>query len=269
MYFIGGNAYGGAARPSFMAVDIADGSDWRIQDWTTQTTGCEPLIDAAYPGLAYDPAIDRVVGWPGSGDTVYVFDHATKACTARTFPGGPTARAPAAGTFGRFRYVPSLDAFVVLASADDDAYLLRLGDAAVADTTRPQVALTAPAAGTVAGMTTVAASAGDDRGVAGVQFLLDGVALGAEDTVPPYAIAWDTRTAAAGTHALTARARDAAGNAATSAAVQVDVANAGQPPPGVKAGGGHHGGCGHGGGIAFALGLAFIGARCWRRVETG
>ena len=49
-------------------------------------------------------------------------------------------------------------------------------------------------------------------GVVGVQFKLDGVNLGAEDTTPPnpYSVSWNTTTALNGTHTLTAVARDAA-----------------------------------------------------------
>jgi len=62
--------------------------------------------------------------------------------------------------------------------------------------------------------------------VAGVQFQLDGVKLGAEVTTQPYTVAWNTTAAADGTHVLTAVARDAAGNLATSVGVSVRVANA-------------------------------------------
>ncbi len=61
--------------------------------------------------------------------------------------------------------------------------------------------------------------------MAGVQFLLDGSPLGPEDTWAPYEVPWDTRTASDGTHRLSARARDTAGNAATSVTVTVTVAN--------------------------------------------
>jgi hypothetical protein len=63
--------------------------------------------------------------------------------------------------------------------------------------------------------------------VAGVQFKLDGANLGAEDTVAPYSISWDTFTAANGSHSLTALARDAAGNTRLSAGVAVTVQNVG------------------------------------------
>src|SRR5204862_484119 len=78
---------------------------------------------------------------------------------------------------------------------------------------------------------TVTASASDNVGGAGVQILLDRSALGAEDTTAPYAVAWDTTTTSDGSHALTARARDAAGNTTTSAAVTVTVSNADTTPP--------------------------------------
>jgi hypothetical protein len=96
----------------------------------------------------------------------------------------------------------------------------------IADTTAPTVAVTAPAAGsTVSGTVTVSATASDNVAVAGVQLLLDGALLGAEDTTSPYSVAWNTTTATAGSHTLTARARDAAGNQTTSAAVSVTVAS--------------------------------------------
>lgn len=99
------------------------------------------------------------------------------------------------------------------------------------DTTPPTVSITSPAFGaTVSGTITVSASASDDRGVAGVQFRLDGVDGGAEDTVAPYSISWDTTTAANGAHTLTAVARDAAGNRRTSDPVTVTVSNNASPP---------------------------------------
>src|SRR5262245_46197353 len=85
------------------------------------------------------------------------------------------------------------------------------------DTTAPTVALTAPAANTaVRGTVAVWATASDNVGVAGVQFLLDGTTLSAEDTTSPYSISWNTTTASNGSHTLSARARDAAGNLSTS-----------------------------------------------------
>ncbi len=95
------------------------------------------------------------------------------------------------------------------------------------DTTAPTVSITTPIAGAqVADIVNVTADAADDVGVQAVQFYVDGVATGAEDTAAPYGLAWDTRATANGAHTLTARARDGAGNSALSAGVAVNVTNA-------------------------------------------
>src|SRR6266480_3279657 len=101
------------------------------------------------------------------------------------------------------------------------------------DTTPPTVSITSPSSGqTVSGTVTVTASASDNVGVAGVQFLLDGANLGAESTAAPYSISWNTAAASNGSHTLTTVARDAAGNVSpVSAPVTVTVANNAPPPP--------------------------------------
>ncbi len=102
------------------------------------------------------------------------------------------------------------------------------------DTTPPTVSITAPANGaTVKGTVTVTASASDNVGVVGVQFLLDdGINGSAEATTAPYSVSWNTATASDGSHNITAIARDAAGNRSpVSAPVRVTVANNTAPPP--------------------------------------
>ncbi len=95
------------------------------------------------------------------------------------------------------------------------------------DTTAPDVNLTSPLAGsTVSASVSVAASATDNTGIVGVQFLLDGTNLGAERTALPYSTIWDTTKATNGIHILTAIARDAAGNKTTSVPISVSVSNA-------------------------------------------
>jgi hypothetical protein len=96
----------------------------------------------------------------------------------------------------------------------------------VPDTQPPTVSVTAPTAGAVlSGTVTLQAGASDNVGVSGVQFLLDGSALGAEDTTAPYALPLDTTALAAGPHTVSARARDASGNVATAPTVGVTVNN--------------------------------------------
>ena len=120
------------------------------------------------------------------------------------------------------------------------------------DTTNPNVSLSAPSSGsTVSGSISVTATASDNVGVVGVQFLLDGVNLGSEDTTAPYSVSWDTTTASNGPHTLTARARDAAGNTATSAGVSVTVSNGGGGLPADPTPGGLFGHYGEGRGWGF------------------
>jgi beta-glucanase (GH16 family) len=100
------------------------------------------------------------------------------------------------------------------------------------DTTPPTVSIIAPAAdATVSGsQIAVSALAWDNKGVSGVQFLVDGSWLGSEDRYSPWGTTWNTTTTTNGQHMLQARARDAAGNIGMSAAVYVTVSNNAPPP---------------------------------------
>jgi hypothetical protein len=104
--------------------DIAPGSNYAQEDWTGQVTGCDGLMSEVYPGFAYDPKIDKMVGWAG-GDNVYLFDPSTKTCTVQAYGGGPGAQ-NGNGTMGRFRYFPSLDVFAVVNDWQQNGFTLRL-----------------------------------------------------------------------------------------------------------------------------------------------
>ena len=94
------------------------------------------------------------------------------------------------------------------------------------DTTPPTVSITSPTDGaTVAGTVSVTASASDNVGVAGVQFLLDNANLGNEVTSSPYTLQWNTSTTNVGVHTLIAIARDFSGNTASSTTISVTVTN--------------------------------------------
>ncbi len=103
----------------------------------------------------------------------------------------------------------------------------------IADTTPPTVS--ASESGT-SGTITLSATATDNVGVTKVEFYVDG-ALKATSTAAPFATTLDSTTLANGSHALTAKAYDAAGNSATSAAVNFSVNNvvADTTPPTVSA----------------------------------
>lgn len=82
------------------------------------------------------------------------------------------------------------------------------------DTEPPVVSITAPSAGaTVSGSSvTLTATATDNVVVSGVQFQVDGVNVGAEDTSSPYSITWDSLTVVDGSKIITAIATDTSGN---------------------------------------------------------
>ncbi len=91
------------------------------------------------------------------------------------------------------------------------------------DATPPAVAITSPAAGALAGIASLAATATDASGIARVEWLLDGAPLASGPSV-----AWDTFTVRDGRHTLVAVAVDAVGNTTRSAPLNVAVRNA--PP---------------------------------------
>ena len=113
--------------------------------------------------------------------------------------------------------------------ASDPTYTL-YDDVAIAtggggDTTPPTTSVTAPASGaTVSGTVTATATATDNVGVTRIELYVDGALLGSGTTSPTSA-SWNTTTSANGTHTITSKAYDAAGNVGTSAGVPVTVSN--------------------------------------------
>ncbi|MCX2747028.1 Ig-like domain-containing protein [Arthrobacter sp. MI7-26] len=90
----------------------------------------------------------------------------------------------------------------------------------------PSVSVTSPLPGaSVSGTVTVSANAAatSPATVSTVQFLLDGQPLGAPVTASPYTYSWTVGNTPPGTHYLSARATDTAGNTNTAAVVPVSV----------------------------------------------
>jgi hypothetical protein len=102
--------------------DISNSLATGLVDHSRSTSGCTFLSNDR-AGWQYDPVLDRLVAW-SNGDRVEVLDGLTGQCEARTFLGGPTAMEN--GTFGRFRYSPIDNLYVVCNAIDDNCYALRL-----------------------------------------------------------------------------------------------------------------------------------------------
>lgn len=84
-----------------------------------------PAMDEA-PGLAFDAQEKKFVVWTG-GANVYTFDPAAKSFSQHT--GGGTSPGPSVasgGSFGRFRYVPSRNVFVLVNAADQNVFVFRM-----------------------------------------------------------------------------------------------------------------------------------------------
>jgi len=114
------------------SIGIGPGAKYAVQ--VLSTSGCGELAKSASPGLAYDPDLERIVGWPNFGNTVYLFDPTTNSCSSRTFSGGPPDSAhdgqvPSTnGTFGRFQYFPKSKTFVLVNDWNVNVHLLVLSD---------------------------------------------------------------------------------------------------------------------------------------------
>jgi hypothetical protein len=113
---------------SVYTIDLGPNSDYRVKP--VSTSGALTLLnEKRSPGLAYDPVRDRIVAWDGSDigstpDTVYSLDLESGVWAAVQATGGP-AGGNTRGTFGRWQYVPSHDAFVVVNSASENIFLWR------------------------------------------------------------------------------------------------------------------------------------------------
>jgi hypothetical protein len=183
-------------------------------------------------------SVGRVsVGWDPSTDNVGVARYVLhRSATSGFVPSSATRIATVtATTYVDAPLAPGGYFYRVIAedeAGNASAASAQVAGTALADSTSPTVAVTAPAGGaTVRGVVSVTASASDDVGVAGVQFRLDGADLDLEDTSAPYSINWDSTTVTGGAHTLSAVARDAAGNRQTATSVAVTVDNSAPAGP--------------------------------------
>jgi hypothetical protein len=111
-------------------------------------------------------------------------------------------------------------------SATAPARTVTIRNTVVTDTTPPTITITEPGNGQTVSGTALAfsAQASDNTGVSGVLFSVNGTPVGTEDTTAPYGVLVNTTQYGNGAYTLTARARDQAGNTATSS-VLVTISN--------------------------------------------
>jgi len=97
-------------------------------DPTSPSTTGPNLKTSQSPGFVYDPVSDKFVGWDG-GSSVYVLDADTWTWT-QVGPAGDNTVTPTSaetrGTNGRFRYIPSKNAFIVVNRTYENVYFYKL-----------------------------------------------------------------------------------------------------------------------------------------------
>ncbi len=137
---LGGTGYGG--YPRVQVVDLAASPIPRAE--VLATSGATEIEDSDAAGFVFDPVSDRFIAWNGGG-SVYALDVDAKLWT-RLDPKATNAIIPSApeknGTYGRFRYIPSKNAFILVNSVETgvgNVFFYKLSDA-------PGVALPYPQA---------------------------------------------------------------------------------------------------------------------------
>jgi len=115
----------GNGRTSVFDLSSANPGSTQIND---TDSGDLTIKNASGPGFVYDPVADQFVGWAG-GTTVYTLDPATLVWSAvnddpgnSIDPGAPNSN----NTYGRFRYVPNKNAYVLVNATNKNVYYYKL-----------------------------------------------------------------------------------------------------------------------------------------------
>lgn len=100
------------------------GGDFTRETWAT--TGGDAFIGREAVGLDYDPTTDRIVGWRDG--PVWVLDPESREWTSYEVAGAPENGPEDNGVYGRWRYVPDVNAFVLVTRTDTDVHFFKLSD---------------------------------------------------------------------------------------------------------------------------------------------
>jgi len=91
------------------------------------TTGNTEILSMQSPGFQYDPVSDEFIAWHG-GENIYTLNMDNMAWKKiAPAPSNVVIPTPAAkaGTFGRFRYVPSRNVFIAVNRVTENVYIYR------------------------------------------------------------------------------------------------------------------------------------------------
>jgi hypothetical protein len=94
------------------------------QIWTT--TGADAYIQTSPVAVVYDPVADRYASW--SGGPVWLLDPVSKAWSSKSATGAPPNNVLGVtnGVFGRWQYVPKVNAYIAVVGTGLNVYFYKL-----------------------------------------------------------------------------------------------------------------------------------------------
>jgi hypothetical protein len=111
----------------FWAYDI--GRDGLLSQEDIRSTGPQEIVKARMgAGVEYDPVLDKLVCWNGGADVYaldlvgFAWERLAPATGNKAVPGMP----PRAGTWGRWRYIPSKNVYIVVNAVGRNVFIHRL-----------------------------------------------------------------------------------------------------------------------------------------------
>ncbi|HEB93917.1 MAG TPA: hypothetical protein ENI94_10740 [Gammaproteobacteria bacterium] len=127
LVMLGGTKWG-EKKPKTVIYDISNPE--AVTGGVVTTSGATEIEDSDAAGFEFDPVSDRFVAWKG-GDQVYTLASDTlqwfrmaPAATNLITPSAPIKN----GTYGRFRYVPSKNLFVVVNDMTQNMFVYKLSE---------------------------------------------------------------------------------------------------------------------------------------------
>jgi subtilisin family serine protease len=208
--------YLGAAGPcSVGAFDDRDDLVFAVGPGTADTT--PPTVTLTAPAEITGPAtVTAIATDDGAVDRVEFLVEGMQFATAATPPYAALFAPTIPGTY------------TLTARAVDYAGLVQTSapvTVKLLDVVAPAVSVTSPAQGAaLRGTAVLSAFASDAGGIDKVELLVDGVVV-STTTITPFAASWDTTSATAGGHTVSAMAYDVNGNSTLSGVVEVTVDN--------------------------------------------
>ncbi len=151
LVLLGGTGYGGV--PKTVVYDITDPA--AVTGGVASTRGATEIENSDAAGFEFDPVSDRFVAWNG-GDQVYTLTPDTlnwsrmaPAATNLITPSAPAGM----GTYGRFRYIPSKNVFVVVNDMEQNVFVYKLSEGSGSSRPFPSLEFTAGSTSVSAGST--------------------------------------------------------------------------------------------------------------------